>query len=64
MSELRAAQDLRFAMLESTISQLSSEVAVWKGRAQELEERLSQKQDKKEKKESIKRTSTPKPAVT
>lgn len=59
ISDMRAAQDLRFAMLESNVAQLSSDLAHWKERAQELEQRLKEKEkEKKEKKKKDRRSSS------
>lgn len=57
LADLRAAQDLRFAMLESNVSQLTSDVAFWKGRTQELEQRIKDKKEKKARKRANKNKS-------
>ena len=49
IADLRSAQDLRFAMIESNVAALSSEVVFWKTRTQELEQRLKDKKEKKDK---------------
>lgn len=62
ISDMRSAQDLRFAMLESNVAQLSSDLAQWKERALELEQRLKdkekEKKDKKKKDKEHRRSSS------